>query len=53
MNLNDRLGEKNTLQKTYNGNSAALKDIDQQILQIKNAALDNIESTRERINKSI
>jgi capsular exopolysaccharide synthesis family protein len=51
--LNDRLTEKNTLQKTYNSNSAALKDVDQQILLIKNAALDNMESTRERINKNM
>ncbi|MGZ3778832.1 MAG: GumC family protein, partial [Mucilaginibacter sp.] len=51
--LNNRLAEKNTLEKTYNGNSVALKDIDQQILQIKNAALNNIESTRERINKNM
>jgi len=51
--LNDRLSEKNTLQRTYSSNSQALKDIDQQILQIKNAALDNIESTRDRINKNM
>src|SRR3569833_3023706 len=51
--LNDRLAEKATLQKTYNSNSQALKDVDQQILQIKNAALNNIESTQMRINKNL
>jgi capsular exopolysaccharide synthesis family protein len=51
--LNNRLGEKATLQKTYNGNSQAMKDIDQQILQIKNSALNNIENTRVRINRNI
>jgi capsular exopolysaccharide synthesis family protein len=51
--LNDRLAEKSSLQKTYNSNSQAMKDVDQQILQIKNAALNNIEATRVRINKNI
>jgi len=51
--LNDRLAEKATLQKTYNSNSQAMKDVDQQILQIKNAALNNIESTQMRINKNL
>jgi len=53
LNLNNLLVEKSTLLKTYNSNSQAVLDIDQQILQIKNAALNNINSTSERINKNI
>ncbi|HVW15760.1 MAG TPA: polysaccharide biosynthesis tyrosine autokinase [Mucilaginibacter sp.] len=52
-NLDNLLVEKNTLLKTYNSNSQAIKDIDQQILQIKNAALNNIEATRVRLQKNI
>ncbi|MBS1503366.1 MAG: polysaccharide biosynthesis tyrosine autokinase, partial [Bacteroidetes bacterium] len=53
VNLDNLLAEKNTLLKTYNANSATIRDIDQQILQIKNAALDNIQGTSVRINKNI
>ena len=52
-NLNSLLVEKATLSKTYNSDSQVLKDIAQQILQIKNAALYNIKATRLRINKNI
>ena len=45
--------EKNTLLKTYNNNSQTIKDINQQILVLKNAALDNINATMHRINKNI
>jgi capsular exopolysaccharide synthesis family protein len=51
--LDNLLVEKNTLLKTYNSNSQAIKDINLQILQIKNAALKNIEATDTRINKNI
>ena len=51
--LDNLLAEKNTLLKTYNTNSQAIKDIDKQILELKNAALNNIEATSERINKNI
>lgn len=51
--LDNLLVEKNTLLKTYNSNSQAIRDIDDQILQIKNAALKNIEATNVRINKNI
>lgn len=51
--LNNLLGEKSTLLKTYNSNSEAIRGINQQILQIKNAALNNIEATSNRINKTI
>jgi len=52
-NLNNLLVEKNTLLKTYNANSQTIKDINQQILVIKSASLDNINATIARVNKSI
>lgn len=52
-NLNNLLVEKNSLLKTYNASSQTIKDITQQILVIKNAALDNIQATIVRINKSV
>lgn len=52
-NLDNLLVEKNTLLKTYNGNSQAILDIDKNILQIKGAALDNINASSARINKNI
>ncbi|MFB9844058.1 GumC family protein [Mucilaginibacter ginsenosidivorans] len=52
-NLDNLLNEKSTLLKTYNANSQVIRDIDRQILQIKNAALNNIEGTSTRINKNI
>lgn len=51
--LNNLLIEKSSLLKTYNTNSQTIKDITQQILVIKNAALDNIHATISRINKSV
>jgi tyrosine-protein kinase Etk/Wzc len=44
-NLNNLLGEKMSLIKTYNANSQPIQDINQQILQIKNNALISINST--------
>ncbi len=52
-NLNNLLIEKTGLLKTYNNNSQAIKDINLQILQFKNAALDNINATDLRINNNI
>ena len=52
-NLNNLLVEKSTLQKTYSNNSQTIKDINQQILILKSAALDNINATSSRINKNI
>jgi capsular exopolysaccharide synthesis family protein len=52
-NLGNLLAEKNTLLKTFNSNSQTIKDIDQQILQIKNTALNNIDALRSRVNKNI
>ncbi len=51
--LDNLLVERNTLLKTYNPNSQAIRDIDEQILQVKNAALNNIDATSVRINKNI
>jgi capsular exopolysaccharide synthesis family protein len=53
LNLNNLLAEKANILKTYNANSQAVKDLNQQILQIKNAALRNIEATASRIDKNI
>ncbi|MGZ3763029.1 MAG: GumC family protein [Mucilaginibacter sp.] len=52
-NLNNLLVERSTLLKTYNNNSQTIQDINQQILQIKNAVLNNIGASSERINKNI
>ncbi|HTK18619.1 MAG TPA: polysaccharide biosynthesis tyrosine autokinase [Mucilaginibacter sp.] len=51
--LNGLILEKTTLLKTYNLNSPTIKDINQQILVLKNSALDNIDATNKRINKNI
>jgi uncharacterized protein involved in exopolysaccharide biosynthesis len=51
--LDNLLVEKNTLLKTYNSNSQTIRDIDQRVLQIKNAALNNIDASIERINKNM
>lgn len=53
LNLNNLLVERNTLQKTYNNNSQTIRDINQQILVLKNAALENISATEIRLDKSI
>jgi tyrosine-protein kinase Etk/Wzc len=52
-NLNTLLIEKNALSKTYNSNSQTINDINQQILQLKNAALNNINTTSARIHKNM
>ncbi|MDB5143819.1 MAG: polysaccharide biosynthesis tyrosine autokinase [Mucilaginibacter sp.] len=51
--LNNLLTEKNSLLKTYNNNSQTIKDINQQILQYKNAALNNINASTLRINNNL
>jgi capsular exopolysaccharide synthesis family protein len=51
--LNSLLSEKSTLLRTYNSNSQTIKDINQQILTLKNAALDNINATTIRIDNNI
>jgi tyrosine-protein kinase Etk/Wzc len=52
-NLDNLLTEKYNLLKTYNSNSQTIKDINQQILQIKNTALNNINAGIALINKHI
>lgn len=51
--LNSLLIEKNELLKTYNNNARQIQDINGQILQVKNSALENITATRQRIQKNI
>lgn len=51
--LNNLLRDKNLLLKTYNQSSATIQDINQQIVQVKNAALQNINASNERIRKNI
>ncbi|WP_426671955.1 GumC family protein [Mucilaginibacter sp. McL0603] len=51
--LNNLLVERSTLLKTYNSGSQTINDINGQILQIKNSALNNINSSSARINKNI
>ncbi len=51
--LNNLLVERATLLKTYNNGSQTINDINTQILQIKNSALNNINSSSTRINRNI
>jgi len=51
--LNSLLVRKNDLLKTYNADSGPVVDVDQQILEIKNAALNNINGTQLLIDKNI
>jgi capsular exopolysaccharide synthesis family protein len=50
---NNLLNEKIALQKIHNNNASQIKDIDQQILQIKSAVLANIDSQRDAIVKTM
>jgi len=51
--LNSLLLRKIDLLRTYNANSQPVEDINEQILQIKIAALNNISETQTVINKNI
>ncbi|MDP9077340.1 MAG: polysaccharide biosynthesis tyrosine autokinase [Bacteroidota bacterium] len=51
--LNTLIADKKTLLKTYTSNSLTIKDIDQQILQIKNNLLNSINSSRGLIENKI
>ncbi|SDJ30917.1 capsular exopolysaccharide family [Pedobacter sp. ok626] len=51
--LNDLLTDKNILLKTYNSTSETVEEINRQIAQVKSAALQNINSSNERIQKNI
>jgi capsular exopolysaccharide synthesis family protein len=52
-NLNSYLAQKNELLKTYISSSAQIQNIDQQILAIKNNALNSINLSRQLIEKKI
>lgn len=47
--LNGLLASKNALLKVYNNNSAQIRDLDQQILQVKSNAINSIITTRRQI----
>jgi len=51
--LDGLLLKRSDLLKQFNANSQPIQDLNQQILQIKNAALNNINESRVRIEKSI
>ena len=50
--LNSLLVRKIDLQNQFNSSSQPIQNINQQILQIKNAALDNINASRTRLEKN-
>ncbi|SDT52912.1 capsular exopolysaccharide family [Mucilaginibacter mallensis] len=51
--LDGLLLKKSDMLKQFNANSQPVQDVNQQILQLKNAALNNINESRIRIEKSI
>jgi capsular exopolysaccharide synthesis family protein len=51
--LNNLINERQTLSKTYNNSSPQIQGINQQILQVKNNAYQNINATGQRIQKNI
>jgi tyrosine-protein kinase Etk/Wzc len=51
--LDNLLVKKSDMLRQFNAGSQPVLDIDQQILQIKNAALNNISESRIRIDKSV
>ena len=52
-NYDNLIAERATISKTYNAESQNVKDVNEQILQIKSSALNNIEATRVRLNRNI
>jgi len=52
-NINTLILKKNDLLKSYVASSQPIADINQQILQVKNAALDNITAQQIRIQKTL
>jgi tyrosine-protein kinase Etk/Wzc len=52
-NINTLIIRKNDLLKSYVATSQPVQDVNQQILQIKNAALDNLNAQNTRISKNI
>ncbi len=51
--LNDLIIQKGGLLKTYNANSRPIQDIDQQILQIKNNAINSINASNAQIDNKL
>jgi tyrosine-protein kinase Etk/Wzc len=51
--FNSLVAEKTNLLKTYTNNSPPVQDINNQILRIKNAALSNVNSSRETIQRNL
>lgn len=51
--LNGLIIRKEELSKTYIPSSKVMEDVNQQLLEIKNASLNNIAASRARIQKSI
>jgi capsular exopolysaccharide synthesis family protein len=51
--LDDLIQERNALLKTYNSDSQPIRDINQQVLQIKLNALNNIRVLRSGIEKNM
>jgi capsular exopolysaccharide synthesis family protein len=51
--LDNLIQERNVLLKTYNNDSPPIRDINQQILQVKLTALNNIKVLRAGIEKNI
>jgi len=51
--LNNLIVRKTDLSNTYITNGKPMQDINQEILEVKNAALDNINASSARIQKSI
>lgn len=52
-NMNDLLANRNTVLKTYHSTSQAVADINNQISQVKAAALQNISASSQRIQKNM
>lgn len=53
VNLNSLLSDKHMLLKTYSNSSTAVKDINAQIEQVKNAVSHHINASDQRIRKNI
>lgn len=51
--LNGLIAERQSLLKTYNNSSPQIQGINQQIMQVKNNAYQNINATSQRIQKNI
>lgn len=53
VSINSLILKKNDLLKSYITSSQPVQDVERQILQVKNAALDNINAQHNRIEKTI